>query len=194
MTATIQVIYVYEFNYYGADDRRVRVVASASSARTPQVFDGRYSCGNRRGTMDTHFFCGVPVGQTITRAIGSWDARPTRRARRLVAERPPRLRPGRARAAPRRRRDDPRRGAPARRREGRGHDQHRRRRRPRRRELPEGRPARDRGQHRLHGRLRPLARRQPLPAQRPQPQRHLPDQPRRQDLPVRRQRLQGPAR
>ena len=27
--------------------------------------------------MDTHFFCGVPVGQTITRAIGSWDARTT---------------------------------------------------------------------------------------------------------------------
>ena len=42
-----------------------------------QVFDGRYACGNRSGTMDTHFFCGVPVGQTITRAIGSWDARPT---------------------------------------------------------------------------------------------------------------------
>ena len=76
VTATIQVIYVYEFNYYGATGR-LRRRASASSARTREVFDGRYSCGNRSGTMDTHFFCGVPVGQTITRAIGSWDARPT---------------------------------------------------------------------------------------------------------------------
>ena len=191
VTATIQVIYVYEFNYYGAETDELESSFSQFGSDT-EVFDGRYSCGNRSGTMDTHFFCGVPVGQTITRAIGSWDARTDRRPRRLVALRPPRLRPGRARAAPRRRRDDPRRGAAAGRQHARGHDQHRRRRRPRRRELPEGRRARDRGQHRLHGRLRPLARRQPLPPQRPQPQRHLPHQPRRQDLPVRRQRLQGP--
>ena len=49
-------------------------------------------------------------------------------------------------------------------RRARGHEQPRRRRRPRRRELPEGRRARHRGQHRLPRRLRPLARRQPLPA------------------------------
>ncbi len=75
VTATIQVIYVYEFNYYGATDDFASSFSQFGS--DTQVFDGRYSCGNRSGTMDTHFFCGVPVGQTITRAIGSWDARPT---------------------------------------------------------------------------------------------------------------------
>ena len=76
MTATIQVIYVYEFNYYGAETDEWESSFSQFGSDS-QVFDGRYSCGNRSGTMDTHFFCGVPVGQTITRAIGSWDARTT---------------------------------------------------------------------------------------------------------------------
>src|SRR4051794_33122171 len=76
VTATIQVIYVYEFNYYGADTDEWQSSFSQFGSDS-QVFDGRYSCGNRSGTMDTHFFCGVPVGQTITRAIGSWDARAT---------------------------------------------------------------------------------------------------------------------
>ena len=76
VTATIKVIYVYEFNYYGVDNDGWASSFSQFGSDT-QVFDGRYACGNRSGTMDTHFFCGVPVGQTITRAIGSWDARPT---------------------------------------------------------------------------------------------------------------------
>lgn len=75
VTATIQVIYVYEFNYYGADDEFQSSFNQFGS--DSQVFDGRMACGNVSGNMDTHFFCGVPVGQTITRAIGSWDARPT---------------------------------------------------------------------------------------------------------------------
>src|SRR3954454_15356646 len=75
VTATIQVIYVYEFNYYGASDEFSSAFSQFGS--DTEVFDGRYACGNRSGTMDTHFFCGVPIGQTITRAIGSWGARPT---------------------------------------------------------------------------------------------------------------------
>jgi hypothetical protein len=75
VTATIQVIYVYEFNYYGASDDFASSFSQFGS--DTEVGDGRYSCGNVSGTMDTHFFCGIPVGQTITRAIGSWDARPT---------------------------------------------------------------------------------------------------------------------
>ncbi|WP_028062594.1 RHS repeat-associated core domain-containing protein [Solirubrobacter soli] len=74
VTATIQVIYVYEFNYYGADTDEWQSSFSQFGSDS-QVFDGRYACGNVSGNMDTHFFCGVPVGQTITRAIGSWDAR-----------------------------------------------------------------------------------------------------------------------
>lgn len=71
--ATIRVIYVYEFNYYDAPEE-----FSASFGQFPsdtEVFDGRNSCGNRSGTMETHFFCGIPVGQTITRYVGSWDSR-----------------------------------------------------------------------------------------------------------------------
>ena len=75
VTATIKVIYVYEFNYYGASEDFGAAFSQFGS--DTEVFDGRYACGNRSGTMDTHFFCGIPVGQTITRAIGSWDARPT---------------------------------------------------------------------------------------------------------------------
>jgi hypothetical protein len=71
--ATIQVIYVYEFNYYASDDD-----FSSSFAAFPsdtEVFDGRYACGNVSGSMETHFFCGIPVGQTITRTVGGWDSR-----------------------------------------------------------------------------------------------------------------------
>ena len=75
MTATIKVIYVYEFNYYGASEDFGAAFGQFGS--DTEVFDGRFACGNRSGTMDTHFFCGIPIGQTITRAIGSWDARPT---------------------------------------------------------------------------------------------------------------------
>lgn len=73
LKATIRVIYVYEFNYYNAPEE-----FSASFGQFPsdtEVFDGRYACGNRSGTMETHFFCGIPVGQTITRYVGSWDSR-----------------------------------------------------------------------------------------------------------------------
>ena len=69
-------MYVYEFNYYGADEDAFESSFGQFGSDT-QVFDGRFNCGNRSGNMDTHFFCGVPIGQTITRAIGSWDARPT---------------------------------------------------------------------------------------------------------------------
>jgi RHS repeat-associated protein len=76
VTATINVIYVYEFTYFGeeADEWESSFSQFGSDS---QVFDGRFACGNRSGNMDTHFFCGVPVGQTISRAIGSWDARTT---------------------------------------------------------------------------------------------------------------------
>lgn len=73
LKATIRVIYVYEFNYYPAPED-----FSQSFGQFPsdtEVFDGRGSCGNRSGTMETHFFCGIPVGQTITRYVGSWDSR-----------------------------------------------------------------------------------------------------------------------
>ncbi|MBJ7518717.1 MAG: hypothetical protein JHC84_03375 [Solirubrobacteraceae bacterium] len=73
LKATIRVIYVYEFNYYDAPED-----FSASFGQFPtdtEVFDGRYACGNRSGNMETHFFCGIPVGQTITRYVGSWDSR-----------------------------------------------------------------------------------------------------------------------
>ncbi len=76
VTATIKVIYVYEFNYYGSNDSDWQASFSQFGSDS-EVFDGRGACGNVSGTMDTHFFCGVPVGQTITRAIGAWDARPT---------------------------------------------------------------------------------------------------------------------
>ncbi|MBJ7330843.1 MAG: hypothetical protein JHC95_13160 [Solirubrobacteraceae bacterium] len=73
LKATIRVIYVYEFNYYDAPED-----FSASFGQFPtdtEIFDGRYSCGNVSGNMETHFFCGIPVGQTITRYVGSWDSR-----------------------------------------------------------------------------------------------------------------------
>ena len=73
LKATIRVVYVYEFNYYDAPEE-----FSASFGAFPtdtEVFDGRMACGNQAGNMDSHFFCGIPVGQTITRYIGSWDSR-----------------------------------------------------------------------------------------------------------------------
>jgi RHS repeat-associated protein len=73
VVATIRVVYVYEFNYYEASED---FSASFSQFGTDTEFmDGRYMCGNVSGRMDTHFFCGIPIGQTITRALGSWDAR-----------------------------------------------------------------------------------------------------------------------
>jgi RHS repeat-associated protein len=75
VTAKIRVVYVYEFNYYGAPEEFQSSFSQFGS--DTEVMDGRFQCGNRSGTMDTHFFCGIPIGQTITRAIGSWDARPT---------------------------------------------------------------------------------------------------------------------
>ena len=69
-------------------DLRLRVQLlrrrTTSSTRTSQPVRLR-TRGLRRplvvrqplGHVDTHFFCGIPIGQTITRAIGSWDARPT---------------------------------------------------------------------------------------------------------------------
>jgi RHS repeat-associated protein len=75
ITATIQVLYVYEFNYY--ESRSDFASSFSQFGSDSQVFDGRGACGNRAGNMDSHFFCGIPIGQTITRAIGSWDARPT---------------------------------------------------------------------------------------------------------------------
>ncbi|MBJ7470981.1 MAG: hypothetical protein JHD16_06740 [Solirubrobacteraceae bacterium] len=73
MKATIRVLYIYEFNYYDAPED-----FEASFGQFPsdtEVFDGRGACGNRAGNMESHFFCGVPVGQTITRYVGSWDSR-----------------------------------------------------------------------------------------------------------------------
>ncbi len=73
LKATIRVLYIYEFNYYDAPED-----FDASFGQFPsdtEVFDGRGACGNRAGNMESHFFCGVPVGQTITRYIGSWDSR-----------------------------------------------------------------------------------------------------------------------
>ena len=70
--ATIQVIYVYEMTYYKSSD-----TFSQSFAAFPtdlEYFDGRRSCGAISHSLDAHFFCGIPVGQTITRMLGSWDA------------------------------------------------------------------------------------------------------------------------
>ncbi len=174
--------------------RRAGRRASASSARTRRSSTAATRAATAPGTMDTHFFCGVPVGQTITRAIGSWDARPTNGLGGWSlsdhhaydpVERALHRGDGatiRAEALPPvvdKVAGTTNTGVGS----GRGGANY-----------PKDGDARHRGQHRLHGRLRPLARRQPLPAQRPQPQRHLPHQPRRQDLPVRRQRLQGPRR
>ena len=75
LTATIRVLYVYEFNYYESSTDFSSSFSQFGS--DSEVFDGRFNCGNRAGNMDSHFFCGIPIGQTITRAIGSWDARPT---------------------------------------------------------------------------------------------------------------------
>ena len=70
--ATIQVIYVYELNYYANKEAFDESFAAYPS--DIEVFDGRRSCGNISHSLDAHFFCGVPIGQTITRMIGSWDA------------------------------------------------------------------------------------------------------------------------
>ncbi len=73
MKATIRVLFIYEFNYYNAPEE-----FGASFGQFPsdtEVFDGRGACGNRAGNMESHFFCGIPVGQTITRYVGSWDSR-----------------------------------------------------------------------------------------------------------------------
>ncbi|HEX6025802.1 MAG TPA: RHS repeat-associated core domain-containing protein [Solirubrobacter sp.] len=75
VTAKIRVVYVYEFNYYGAPEEFESSFSQFGS--DTEVMDGRFQCGNVSGSMETHFFCGIPVGQTITRALGSWDARPT---------------------------------------------------------------------------------------------------------------------
>ena len=190
VTAKIQVIYVYEFKYYDA----------------PRTFDSSFgqfgsdTRGLRRplrvrqpvaATMDTHFFCGIPIGQTITRAIGSWDARPTdglggwsltEHHAYDPVERALRRGDGstvRAEALPpvvETLAGNDRSGVGG----GRGSGNY-----------PKDGDAANEANIDYLGRLRPLARRQPVPAQRPQPQRHLPRQPRRQDLPVRRQRHQG---
>ena len=90
MTATIQVIYVYEFNYYGADTDEFESSFSQFGSDT-QVFDGRYSCGNRSG-HDGHALLlrhpGRPDDHAGDRLVGR---APDPRPRRLVAERPPRL-------------------------------------------------------------------------------------------------------
>jgi RHS repeat-associated protein len=71
-TATIQVIYVYEMQYYNSQDAFQESFAAFPT--DVEVFDGRRSCGAISHSMDAHFFCGIPVGQTVTRTIGSWDA------------------------------------------------------------------------------------------------------------------------
>ena len=71
-TATIQVIYVYEMQYYDSDDGIEQSFAAFPT--DIEVFDGRASCGAVSGSLDAHFFCGIPIGQTVTRTIGSWDA------------------------------------------------------------------------------------------------------------------------
>ena len=70
--ATIQVIYVYEMQYYGSEDEFDQSFATFPTDL--EVFDGRGSCGAISKSWDAHFFCGIPIGQTVTRSIGSWDA------------------------------------------------------------------------------------------------------------------------
>jgi RHS repeat-associated protein len=72
-TVTIRLIYVYEFQYYASENSFDQSFASFPSDL--EVFDGRYSCGSISRSIEAHFFCGVPIGQTVTRSIGSWDAK-----------------------------------------------------------------------------------------------------------------------
>ena len=37
-----------------------------------QVFDGRFACSD----LETRFYCGIPIEQTIFRALGPWDVTP----------------------------------------------------------------------------------------------------------------------
>jgi RHS repeat-associated protein len=68
LTATIRVMYIYDFYYYKANDAFQS--SFAQFAGNSQLFDGRASCRN----ITTRFFCGIPIEQTVTRSIGSWDA------------------------------------------------------------------------------------------------------------------------
>jgi hypothetical protein len=90
--ATIRVLNVYDFVYYGSKSS-----TASSFAQLPddmEYFDGRRSCGNQRPSLtggtsvigggtalpatdpatDPHFFCGVPMARTVKRSIGSWSA------------------------------------------------------------------------------------------------------------------------
>jgi RHS repeat-associated protein len=72
-TVTIRLIYVYELQYYASETQFNQSFASFPSDL--EVFDGRMSCGSISHSNEAHFFCGVPIGQTVTRSIGSWDAK-----------------------------------------------------------------------------------------------------------------------
>jgi len=84
--ARITVTYIYTLKYYPA---AAEFESSFGQFPSETVYwNGRGSCGNQlvsgwnRDTdfewiYKAHFFCGIGIGQTIYRAIGSWDARAT---------------------------------------------------------------------------------------------------------------------
>ena len=90
VTATIKVIYVYEFNYYGASED-VRRPSFSQFGSDTEVFDGRYACGNR-SRHDGHALLLRHPGRADDHAGDRLVGRaPDRRPRRLDALRPPRL-------------------------------------------------------------------------------------------------------
>lgn len=76
-TATVRVIYVYEFNYYDAQDDFDTSFAEFSDSNT---FNGAPYCGNQNPCLSgeagkrQHFFCGILSRSTVERPLGPWDA------------------------------------------------------------------------------------------------------------------------
>src|SRR3954447_13483144 len=77
--ATIKETYVYEFNYYPAQDD-----FDASFSAFPEgtsAFHGAPYCGNQTPAGDqeqrrlTHFFCGILSVQEIKKPVGPWDVK-----------------------------------------------------------------------------------------------------------------------
>jgi RHS repeat-associated protein len=68
--ATIRVMYIYDFIYYGASS--AFDASFAQFGDNVQLFDGRYACRE----VVSRFFCGIPIEQTVYRTLGPWDVTP----------------------------------------------------------------------------------------------------------------------
>jgi len=68
--AVIRVMYIYPLEYYEADDRFQE--SFAQFGQNLDLFDGRGACRSA-SLADGYFFCGIPIQQTLARAIGPWD-------------------------------------------------------------------------------------------------------------------------